>query len=182
MKINGESEPLPLPLVFVGCSDALRGLLVWLGVADNLWTASLLVAAGRSVGVRSALSSVLFSDGLGFVCACETLQFVSFPLLVAVEVGGGAVGNGVFVFVVVVAATVFLVLAVVGELFVRLVAVVVVVIVVEISVSCLFPELAFPFTALVVATSATTGAAGATADDDTPLSERISLSASDDCS
>lgn len=169
-------EIVPLPLVFVGFSDPFRGLLFWFGDAESLCTASLLCAASRFVAVRSELSSALVRVGkVGSGCVCEMLRFVSLPLLVVVE----AVD-----IVVVVVGAVFLVLTVVVEAFVRLVAVVVVV---EISVSCLFPELAFPFTALVDATSpldvaVVAAPVPAAANDDTPLSERISLSASDDCS
>lgn len=178
-KLHFENEPFPL--VVVGCSDALRGLSFWLGVAESLCAASLLVAAVRLVNVRSTFSSALFSDGDGAQarCVCETMHFDSFPLLVTADVGV------VIVIATVVAAAVFLVLTVVVEVFVRLV---VVIVEMEISVSCLFPpELAFPFTTLVVATSTVAdaanpaGAAG-TAADDTSLSERISLSASDDWS
>lgn len=173
MKIN--SEYVPFPLVFVGCSDPSRGLLFWLGVAESLCTASLLGAAGRLVSVRSGVPSARASDD----CVCETLLFVSLPLFVAVDVGVGVdVGVATAAVLDVIERGVETAATALGTVavFVRLV-------VVEISVSRLFPELAFPFTALVVAPSTIADAGAATtADDDTPLSERISLSASDDCS
>lgn len=173
-RIKLNYEIVPFPLVFVGCSDPFRGLLFWFGDAESLCTASLLVAASRFVAVRSEVSSALVCDDGRIGCVCEMLRFVSLPLLVVVKA----------VDVVVVVGAVLLVLAVVVEAFVRLV---VVVVVVEISVSRLFPELAFPFTALVDATSpldvaVVAAPVPAAANDDTPLSERISLSASDDCS
>lgn len=147
-------------------------------MAESLCAASLLGAAGRrSVSVRSGVSSARASDG----GVCETLQLDSFPLLVAVEVGGAG-ADAVVTALDVIGRSVETAATTLGTVtvFVRLV-------VDEISISRLFPELAFPFTALVVAPSVIAGGAAAadattTADDDTPLSDRISLSASDDCS